>query len=64
MDCCVGDFTVFDSVYTDVRRAGNRYIFEVKTKPLVLKDQEFMVHLMPRKEDILAEVDLVERFGK
>ena len=58
------DFAVFDSVYTDKRDAENKYIFEVKTKPMVLKDQELMVHLMSRKEDKLAAVDLVERLGK
>ena len=58
------DLAVFDSVYTDKRDAENKYIFKVETKPLVLKNQEFMVHLMSRKEDKLAAVDLVERLGK
>ena len=58
------DFAVFDSVYTGRRNAENKYIFKVTTMPLVLKDQDFMVHLMSCKEDKLTAVDLVERLGK
>ena len=56
-------FAVFDSVYTDKRDAENKYIFEVKTKPLVLKGSQFF-HIMSCKDDKLAAVDLVERLGK
>ena len=58
------DFAVFDSVFTGKRNAENKYIFEVKINPLILKGSEFFVHLMSRKEDKLAAVDLVERLGK
>jgi len=57
------DFAVFESVFLKFRNSDKKYVFEVISKPVVLKDQECMVHLMSRKDVKLAAVDLVERLG-
>ena len=57
------DFAVFDSVYLDYRDKDRKYVFEIISAPIVLLDQELMVHLMSRKDIKLAAVELVERFG-
>lgn len=58
------DFAVFDSVFVDFRDADRKYVFEIVSAPIVLRDQELMVHLMSRKDIKLAAVELVERLGK
>ena len=58
------DLAVFDSVYIDFREIDKKFIFEIRTKPIVLLDQTRMVHLMSRKDIKLAAVDLVEKLGQ
>ena len=58
------DLAVFDSLYIDFREIDKKFIFEIWTKPMVLRDQTMMVHLMSRKDVKLAAVELVEKFGK
>ena len=57
------DFSVFDSEYLAYRSSDKKYVFRVISKPVVLRDQECMAHLMSRKDIKLAAVDLVERLG-
>jgi hypothetical protein len=57
------DFAVFDSVFVDFRDADRKYVFEIVSAPIVLRDQDVMVHLMSCKDVKLATVELVERFG-
>ncbi len=49
---------------SSVRDADRKYVFEIASKPIVLRDQELMVHLMSRKDIKLAAVELVEKLGK
>ena len=58
------DFAVFESVYIDFREIDKKFIFEIRTKPIALRDQSMMVHLMSRKDIKLAAVELVEKFGE
>ena len=58
------DFAVFDSLYIDFREIDKKFIFEIITKPITLRDQTRMVHLMSRKDIKLAAVELVEKFGE
>lgn len=58
------DFAVFESVYIDFREIDKKFIFEIITKPIALRDQTMMVHLMSRKDIKLAAVELVEKFGE
>lgn len=58
------DFAVFDSTFIHFRDADRKYVFEIASKPIVLRDQELMVHLMSRKDIKLAAVELVENLGK
>ena len=58
------DFAVFESVYIDFREIDKKFIFEIRTQPIVLRDQTMMVHLMSRKDIKLAAVELVEKFGE
>ena len=58
------DFAVFDSEYDHFRDEDRKYVFEIVSKPIVLRDQDRMVHLMSRKDIKLAAVELVERVGK
>ena len=57
------DFAVFDSSFTCFRDADRKYVFEITSKPIVLRDQRLMVHLMSRKDIKLAAVELVEKIG-
>ena len=57
------DLAVFDSEYVDFRLIDRKYIFEITSKPVVLRDQSIMVHLMSRKDIKLSAVDLVNKFG-
>jgi len=57
------DFAVFDSSFICFRDADRKYVFEIASKPIVLRDQELMVHLMSRKDIKLAAVELVEKLG-
>jgi len=57
------DFAVFDSSFICFRDADRKYVFEIASKPIVLHDQELMVHLMSRKDIKLAAVKLVEKLG-
>ena len=57
------DFAVFESVFLYFREKDRKYVFEITSAPIALRDQTMMVHLMSRKEIKLAAVDLVERFG-
>jgi len=57
------DFAVFDSEYDHFRDEDRKYVFSILSKPLVLRDQERMVHLMSRKDIKLATVELIEKLG-
>jgi len=57
------DFAVFDSEYDHYRDEDRKYVFNIVSTPIVLRDQEMMVHLMSRKDIKLAAVELVEKFG-
>jgi len=57
------DFAVFDSSFICFRDADRKYVVEIASKPIVLRDQELMVHLMSRKDIKLAAVKLVEKLG-
>ena len=58
------DFAVFEFVFNHFRHADRRYVFEITSAPVALRDQTMMVHLMSRKDVKLAAVGLVEKFGK
>ena len=57
------DLAVFDSEYDNYRDEDKKYVFKIVSVPIVLRDQEMMVHLMSRKDIKLAAVELVEKFG-
>ena len=57
------DFAVFDSEYDHFRDEDRKYVFNIVSHPIVLRDQEMMVHLMSRKDIKLAAVELVEKLG-
>ena len=57
------DFAVFDFEYDHFRDEDRMYVFEIASKPIVLRDQELMVNLMSRKDIKLAAVERVEKFG-
>jgi hypothetical protein len=57
------DLAVFDSSFICFRDADRKYVFEINSKPIVLRDQELMVHLMSRNDIKLAAVELVEKLG-
>ena len=58
------DFAVFQSVFNHFRETDRKYVFEITSAPIALRDQTMMVHLMSRKDIKLAAVELVERFGE
>jgi len=58
------DLAVFDSEYDDYRNEDRKYVFKILFVPIVLRDQELMVHLISRNEIKLAAVELVEKFSK
>ena len=58
------DFAVFESVFLHFREKDRKYVFEITSAPIALRDQSMMVHLMSRKDIKLAAVELVKRFGK
>ena len=58
------DFAVFESVFDHFRDADRKYVFEITSAPVALRDQAMMVHFMSRKEIKIAAVEMVERFGE
>jgi len=58
------DLAVFESEYLEFRESDRKYVFRVASKPVVLKDQTMMVHLMSRRDIKMAAVELVERLGQ
>ena len=58
------DFAVFESVFDHFRNADRKYVLEITSLPVALRDQTMMVHLMSRKDVKLAAVELVETFGE
>jgi hypothetical protein len=58
------DFAVFESVFNDFRETDRKYVFEITSAPIALRDQSMMVHWMSRKDIKLAAVQLVEKFGE
>ena len=58
------DFAVFESVFNHFRAIDRKYVFEITSAPIALRDQTMMVHLMSRKDVKLAAVELVEKFGE
>ena len=57
------DFAVFDSEYDYYRDEDRKFVFKIVSVPMVLRDQEMMVHFMSRKDIKLAAVELVEKLG-
>ena len=57
------DLAVFDSEYDHCRDEDRKYVFNIVSHLIVLRDQEMMVHLMSRKDIQLAAIELVETFG-
>ena len=57
------DFAVFDSEYDHFRDEDRKYVFNIVSEPIVLRDQDKMVHLMSRRDIKLAAVELVEKLG-
>ena len=55
---------MFESVFVRYREKGGKYVFEITSTPVALRDQAMMVHLMSRKEIKLAAVEMVEKFGE
>ena len=58
------DFAVFESVFDRFGDADRKYVFEITSAPVVLRDQTMMVHLMSLKQIKIAAVEMVERFGE
>jgi hypothetical protein len=58
------DFALFDSEWTGCKNAEGKYVFEIVSRPIVLRDSDFFVHLMSPKGLKLAAVELVEKLGK
>ena len=58
------DFAVFESVFVRLRENDRKYVFEITSVSIALRDQTMMVHLMSRKEIKIAAVELVEKFGE
>ena len=58
------DFAVFESVFNHFRETDRKYVFEITSVPIALRNQTMMVHLMSRKDVKLAAVELVEKFGE
>ena len=58
------DFAVFESVFIYYSKKDSKYVFEIISVPVALRDQAMMVHLMSRKEVKIAAVELVENFGE
>ena len=44
------EFTVFESVFVCYREKDRKYIFEITSAPIILRDQTMVVHLMSRKD--------------
>ena len=57
------DFAVFDSEYDRFRDEDRKYVFRIVSVPIVLHDQEMMVHLMSPNDIKLSAVELVEKYG-
>ena len=57
------DFAVFDSEYDHFQDEDRKYVFNIVSEPIVLRDQDRMVHLMSRKDIKVATVELVEKLG-
>jgi len=57
------DFAVFDSKWTGYKNADNKYVFEVTSPPITLKDSDFFVHLMSPRGLKWGAVELVEKLG-
>ena len=57
------DFSVFDSVFVCYRAKDRKYVFEITSIPIPLRDQAMMVHLMSSKDVKPTAVELVETFG-
>ena len=53
------DFAVFESVFNCFRDSDRKYVFEITSAPVALRDQTMMVHLMSRREIKIAAVELV-----
>ena len=58
------DFAIFESVFVRFRESDRKYVFEIISVPIALRDQAMMVHLMSRKEIKLVAVEMVEKFGE
>ena len=44
------DFAVFESVFNHFSESDRKYVFEITSVPITLRDQAMMVHLMSRKD--------------
>ena len=54
------NLAVFDSEFLEYQKTDQKYVFNIITTPLVLKDQDLKVHLMSSKEEKVVAVQLVE----
>ena len=53
-------FCYVASVFNHFRETDRKYVFEISSAPIALRDQTIMVHLMSRKDAKLAAVELRE----
>ena len=58
------DFAMFESVFKYFIETDRKYVFEITSVSIALRDQTMMVYLMSRKDVKLAAVELVEKFGE
>ena len=58
------DFAMYESVFKHFIETDSKYVFEITSVSIALRDQTMMVHLMSRKDVKLAAVELVEKFGE
>lgn len=58
------DFALFDSKWTGHKNAHDKYVFEIVSRPIVLKNSDLFVHLMSPRQIKWEAVELVERLGK
>ena len=58
------DFAVFESAFVCYTEKDRKYVFEITSVPIALRDQAMMMHLMSRKDVKIAAVELVETFGE
>ena len=61
--CGLREFSAFESFILSIRENDRKYVFEIKSTPIVLWGSHMIVNLMSRRGVKLAVVDLVEKLG-